>query len=128
MATALELTRKGWQHFLESSRKNPKQLSLSPSVQKERERLLILIREAAQQLKKRFGARHVFLIGSLAQEATFSIHSDVDLAVEGLTGDDYWDAWRVVEDMIKDRPVDLIEIETAGESMLRTIERHGIEL
>ncbi len=34
----------------------------------------------------------------------------------------------MVEDIIADQPVDLIDIETAGESMLRTIERYGIEL
>jgi len=67
------------------------------------------------------------LIGSLAQETGPSA-SDVDLAVQGLAGDDYWEAWRMVEDIIKDRPVDLIDIETAGESMLRTIAHYGIEL
>ncbi len=126
MATALELTRKGWQHYLKNSRRS-KQPELSPAVQKERERLLILVREAAAQLKSRFSVRRIVLIGSLAQDAAFTARSDVDLAVEGLVGDDYWEAWRLVEDIVN-RPVDLIEIETAGESMLRTIERHGIEL
>ncbi len=78
--------------------------------------------------KVRFGARRVFLIGSLAQEASLSAHSDVDLAVEGLAGDAYWEAWRMTEEMIADRPVDLIDKGTAGESMLRTIQRYGIEL
>jgi predicted nucleotidyltransferase len=79
-------------------------------------------------LKSRFSVRRVILIGSLAHEAGFSALSDVDLAVEGLAGDDYWEAWRMVEDIIAERPIDLIDVETAGESMLRTIERYGIEL
>ena len=99
-----------------------------PSVQKERERLLALVRCAAAELKVRFGVRRVFLIGSLVQEACLSAHSDVDLAVEGLSGDEYWEAWRMTEQMIADRPVDLIDMGTAGESMLRTIQRYGIEL
>jgi hypothetical protein len=49
----------------------------------------------------------------------------VDLAVEGLAGDDYWRAWRMVEEVIGDRLVDLIEIETAGEPLCRAIERLG---
>jgi len=54
--------------------------------------------------------------------------SDVDLAVEGLAASDYWDAWRLVEDVIRERPVDLVEIERAGEALRQVIERYGIEL
>ena len=128
MSTALELTRTGWQHYLEGARRRPKLPAPLPSVQKERERLLALVRRAASELKIRFSVRRVFLIGSLVQEACFSSHSDVDLAVEGLAGDEYWEAWRMIEEMIADRPVDLIDMETAGESMLRTIHRYGMEL
>jgi hypothetical protein len=49
-------------------------------------------------------------------------------AVEGLDSDSYWRAWRVVEEVISDREVDLIEIETATESLRRAIERYGVEL
>jgi len=128
MATALELTRKGWQHYLASARQRCAPLTASPLSQEKRERLLTLVRHAAAELKNRFGVRRVVLIGSLAQEAVPSACSDVDLAVEGLAGDDYWEAWQMVENTIADVPVDLIDIETSGESMLRTIERYGIEL
>ena len=79
-------------------------------------------------MKARFGARRVVLFGSLAHAAWFVPDSDVDLAVEGLVGGDYWEAWRLVEEVIGDRPVDLIEIERAGESLRRAIERYGVEL
>jgi hypothetical protein len=52
----------------------------------------------------------------------------VDVAVEGLRPTDYWDAWRLLEDTIREREVDLIEIELASESLRRSIERHGVEL
>jgi len=68
------------------------------------------------------------VFGSLAHAAWFIPDSDVDLAVEGLAPKDYWQAWRMVEEIISDRPVDLIEIEAAGESLRRAIERYGIEL
>ena len=128
MATALELTRKGWQHYLESARQRSKPPAPSSSDRKERERLLTVVRGVAAELKIRFGVRRVFLIGSLAREECFSAHSDIDLALEGLTGDEYWDAWRLIEEMIAGRPVDLIDMQTAGESMLRSIQRYGIEL
>lgn len=41
---------------------------------------------------------------------------------------DYWRAWRLVEDVIADHPVDLIDMDTATDSLLRAIERHGVEL
>jgi hypothetical protein len=52
----------------------------------------------------------------------------VDLAVEGLRPADYWKAWRLLEDSLGDRSVDLIELETAGESLREAVERYGIEL
>jgi hypothetical protein len=48
--------------------------------------------------------------------------------VEGLAGGDYWRAWKLVEEIIGDRLVDLIEMETAGESLRQAIERYGVEL
>jgi predicted nucleotidyltransferase len=82
----------------------------------------------ASVLKARFGAKRVVLIGSFAHAAWYAKDSDVDLATEGLADDDYWKAWRVAEEIMGDRPVDLIEVETAGESLRRAIERHGLEL
>jgi predicted nucleotidyltransferase len=54
--------------------------------------------------------------------------SDVDLAVEGLAPKDYWQAWRMVEEIIGDRSVDLVEIEAAPGSLWQAIERDGIDL
>lgn len=127
MPTALELGREGWGRFLRGvSRPLPPELT--PSERSDRERLLKRIREAATALKARFGARRVVLFGSLAHEGWFASDSDVDLAVEGLRGDDYWQAWRLAEDIIGDRPVDFIEIETSSESLQLAIQRYGVEL
>ncbi len=41
---------------------------------------------------------------------------------------DYWRAWRLVEDIIAERPVDLIDMKTATDSLRRAIERYGVEL
>jgi len=87
-----------------------------------------LSRQAATLLKRRFAVRRVILFGSLADGDWFFVDSDVDVAVEGLAPEDYWEAWRLVESVIKERPVDVVEIETAGESLRRMIEREGIEL
>ena len=68
------------------------------------------------------------LFGSLAHQGWFNADSDVDLVVKGLPSKSYWEAWRKVEEIIADREVDLIEIETASLSLQRSIERYGVEL
>jgi predicted nucleotidyltransferase len=128
MPTALELTREGWKSYLETARHRTVSSELTAAERHARERLLERIREAAVVLKTRFGARRVILFGSLAHAAWFTPNSDVDLVVEGLTGDAYWQAWRLLEEIIADRPVDLIELETASESLQRAIRRQGVEL
>jgi predicted nucleotidyltransferase len=128
MPTALELSREEWKQYLEAARHRPPTPELTPAERDARERLVGRVRDAAAMLKSRFGLRRVVLFGSLAHAAWFVSDSDVDLAVEGLAGGDYWRAWRLVEEVIGDHLVDLIEIETAGESLQRAIERYGVAL
>jgi predicted nucleotidyltransferase len=128
MPTALELTRDGWKPYLEGARRHLADFQVEPFVQRERERLIEKVRQAAAILKRRFGARRVLLFGSLAHPPWFRADSDVDLAVEGLRAKDYWTAWQTVEDFIKDRPVDFIEIEAAGRSLQQAIRHYGVEL
>ncbi len=126
MPTALELARDGWKSFLEAARR--RRIEPAYSEHPERERLLSLARQVAEALKARFGVKRVILFGSLAHGAWFVPDSDVDLVVEGLAEKDYWEAWRLAEEIIGDRAVDLIELEMAGESLRRAIERYGVEL
>ncbi len=128
MPTALELPRAQWKHYLEAARRRPAMPVLTPAEQQAREQVLQRARQAAAMLKLRFGVRRVILFGSLAQVTRFRTDSDVDLAVEGLPADAYWKAWQLLEEFITDRSVDLIEIESAGESLRSAIQRYGIEL
>jgi predicted nucleotidyltransferase len=126
--TALELTREEWKRYVDSALRRVEPPELTPEEQQAREQLLARVHAAAAMLKTRFAARRVVLFGSLAHAAWFMPDSDVDLAVEGLANKDYWQAWKMVEEIISDRPVDLIEIEAVGESLRRAIERYGVEL
>jgi len=128
MATALELSREGWKGYIEAAWHKRSRTVLSPAAQEAREELVGKAREAASLLKARFGAKRVVLFGSLAHQAWFSPESDMDLAVEGLQGSDYWEAWRRVEEIVENCSIDLVEIETARLSLLQAIQRHGIEL
>lgn len=128
MPTALELTREERTRYIESARRRPAPPEMTAAGQITRERLLSRARQAAAMLKSRYGVRRVILFGSLAQAVWFRPDSDVDLAVEGLAAEAYWPAWRLLEEMIGERRVDVIEVETASESLRRAIERHGVEL
>jgi len=128
MPTALELTPEGWKSYFKTLPEKPSAPALPPELQRERIQLLKSAREAAAMLKTRFGVKRVILFGSLAHESWFLSRSDVDLATVGLRGEDYWQAWKSVEEIIKDRPVDLIETDDASEYLSHAIERSGVEL
>ena len=128
MTTALDLTGKDLKKYENSVRELRRKRILTSEERSVREALFRKIDQAANLLKSRFGAQRVWLFGSLAHQAWFSLDSDVDLAVEGLQTGDYWEAWRAVEDIILDREVDLIEIETASNSLKKAIERYGVSL
>lgn len=128
MPTALELSREDWKRYSGTPATECRAAEETEREHVERERLLGRVREAAAALKARFCIERVVLFGSLAHEAWFVPDSDVDLAVEGLRASDFWRAWRLAEDIIADRPVDLIDIETATDSLRRAIDRYGVEL
>lgn len=128
MATALELGRRGWQSYLNAARRRLHPPPMTAAEQHNRQALLERVQKAAVVLKSDFGVQRVVLFGSLAHASWFSPDADVDLAVAGLRTEDYWQAWRVVEEIIDDRSVDFIDLATAGTSVLQAIQRHGIEL
>ena len=128
MPTALELTREQWQPYIEAARHRVKRPKLTVAEQNEREQLLNRVRQVATELKTQFMAERVILFGSLANSDWFSPTSDVDLAVDGLLPDTYWQAWRLAEEIIPNHPVDFVDLKTVKESLRLAILRDGIEL
>ena len=88
--------------------------------------LALRLPEAKRLLVERFGARRVILFGSLARGA-LEEWSDVDLAVEGIAPEDYFTAIAELVGLFE-RPVDLVEIEHAQESLLARLRLEGREL
>jgi uncharacterized protein len=128
MPTALELGPEGWKPYAEAVVRRRSSASKTDPETRERERLLSLVRQVAVFLKSRFGAKKVVLFGSMAHEAWFDSDSDIDLAVEGIKPEDYWRAWEAAEALIADRPIDLIDVESASGSLRQSIERYGVIL
>ena len=84
-----------------------------------RERLPALVRVLVDEL----GARRVVLFGSLLS-GELEDGSDVDVAVEGLAPDRYWEGlWRCSEAV--GRHVDLVPLEDASQTLRDRIAREG---
>jgi predicted nucleotidyltransferase len=128
MATALKLGPQGWREYLTARRRVSKQVDLVPSEKEDRRHLMVRVKKAAKAIKKHYRVRRIILFGSLVHEAWYSPHSDVDLAVEGLASEYYWAAWRLAEEIIGDRLVDFVDLETSSDSLKDAISRHGVEL
>lgn len=80
----------------------------------------------ALRLHERFGPDvRVVLFGSVLERDRFHSRSDIDLAVEGLTADEYWDACALLEPLAGDEMLDLVRLETAGRPLRGQVERAG---
>src|SRR6185295_8727318 len=71
-------------------------------------------RRCEQLLKETFGAREVYLFGSLAGQSPWHSRSDIDLAVEGLAPDKYLSALTACYEILPPGvELDLVTLETA---------------
>jgi predicted nucleotidyltransferase len=71
-----------------------------------------------------FGARRVYLFGSLAREGRFHERSDVDLAVEGIAPDRFFKAWAAAGAR-SNVPIELVDMDEVGETMRKLILEYG---
>lgn len=88
--------------------------------------LRTLAERAAALLVDAYGARRVWLFGSLAA-GTPHAESDIDLLVEGLSPQAWALASAALEDAV-DAPVDLVRAEDAVEGLLARVREEGIVL
>ncbi len=68
------------------------------------------------------------VVGSLAHQAWFSHDSDVDLAIEGLNPESFWEVWKLIEDIIGTHPVDLIDMDAIPACIKADLLHYGIDL
>lgn len=83
---------------------------------------------AAQLLRERYGVSRVRVFGSLVHAERFHEDSDIDLAVEGLKIDDYWEAVTSILFLDEQFPVELVDRATCSPDMWEVVEREGIDL
>ena len=93
-----------------------------------RELAWTVARQAADILKKEFGATRVVAFGSLAHGAWFNSRSDVDLMAEGIAPEAFWRAWCALDRLGEQPEIDLIAGESVSGRLKDEIEREGVEL
>lgn len=86
-----------------------------------------LLPRIAETLTRQFGARRVWLVGSLAR-GDFDLHSDIDLAVEGLPLERWLEAERTVEALGGGEfanAIELVPLERARPRFREAVAREG---
>ncbi|PPS40948.1 nucleotidyltransferase family protein [Chroococcidiopsis sp. TS-821] len=84
-------------------------------------------REAAEILKREFGAERVVVFGSLLDQQRMHLQSDVDLAVWGLDSKYYFQAVARLQEIDSTFAVDLVETDNSY-SYIKSAIAQGIEL
>lgn len=82
----------------------------------------------AALLRSKFQAEKVVVFGSLTNRELFHIRSDIDLAVWGLSDEQYFRALGILLDSSPEFLVDLVPFADASDSLCKAIEDEGIEL
>ena len=85
-------------------------------------------REAARLLRENYGVSRVRVFGSLVHEGRFHPGSDIDLAVEGLKPDDYWEAVTSVLFLDDQVPVEVIDQTICRPEIREVVEQEGVDL
>jgi len=85
-------------------------------------------RQAARLLRERYDVSRVRVFGSLLHPGRFHVGSDVDLAVEGLTIGNYWDALADVLFLDDEITIDLVDPDTCPSDIWAGVEREGVEI
>lgn len=84
-------------------------------------------RQAGRLLREAYGARTVWVFGSLAR-GCLDEASDIDLAAAGLPEAVYFRAVGELQALDPDFPVDLVRVEDAPEPLRKRVEAEGVEV
>ena len=82
-------------------------------------------RDIADFLRRKYQPARIIAFGSIVHPEVFGLHSDIDIAVEGVPWPDYLRAWNDVEERVTEFKVDLIDVAVVGPELRARIEREG---
>lgn len=109
--------------YLQGWRKRAKNYIIQTAIRKSKAREEAL--ELAHILTEKYGAKRVYLFGSLSNEAeSFNENSDIALAAEGLDGSKYFRILAALQDSTEFQ-VDLVRLECYSEALRESILKEG---
>ena len=91
-------------------------------------RALQAARAAAAVLRKRFPITRVRAFGSVLNPESFHLHSDIDLAVEGIDPMQLLKAWSAASAVAPEFDFDLVTQEECRPVVWAAVEKEGIDL
>ena len=127
MSTAFEMTSEELSKF-KPTKKIAASGGQSRLLEKRRVKALELAQKASFLLRQRYGAKRVVVFGSLARAKSFSVWSDIDLAVWGIAPNKFFSAVAAVTGLSPDFKIDLVEPDTCREAIKSSILKHGVEI
>ena len=98
------------------------------ALAKRRRRAVATARKAAELLRREFGAKKVFVFGSLARRGGFTPWSDIDIAAQGIPSKQFFEAVGTISGLSPEFKIDLVDIEACPISMRKTIQTEGKSL
>lgn len=123
--TALDLSPEELKKYRPLDAIKKRRAKFSAEITSRRRRAMIAAHKAAKLLKTEFGASEVILFGSLARRGSFSLYSDIDLAVRGIAPEKFFAASAAIERVDVSFQIDLAELETCPPAVLKNIEKDG---
>ena len=123
--TALDLSPEALKKYRPLDAIRKRRAKFRAEIASRRRRAMLAARKAAKLLKSEFGAKEVVLFGSLARRGSFSLYSDIDLAVRGIAPEKFFAASAAIERVDVSFRIDLAELETCPPAVLKKIEKDG---
>ena len=123
--TALDLSPEELKKYRPLDAIKKRRAKFSAEITSRRRRAMIAAHKAAKLLKTEFGASEVILFGSLAWRGSFSLYSDIDLAVRGIAPEKFFAASAAIERVDVNFQIDLVNLETCPNTVLKKIEIDG---
>lgn len=123
--TALDLSPEELKKYRPLDAIKKRRAKFSAEITGRRRRAMIAAHKAAKLLKSEFDASEVILFGSLARRGSFSLYSDIDLAVRGIAPEKFFAASAAIERVDVNFQIDLVDLETCPAALLQKIEKDG---
>lgn len=126
--TALDMPVEEWKAYRPIQAILRRQLEIRSQLDRRYKRAMRLARQAAVLLRQDFGARRVALFGSLASRSSFTLWSDIDLAVWGIPAERFYAAVAAVTGLSAEFKIDLVDAEACKASLRSAIDQQGVDL